>query len=241
MFFDGVIMKYIFFLCLCILGAWNASLRADTRDIEWYEEKLRTIGMPPLDNFEKDEISKAIKADAETTMMRINRDVNEFLNNAREQGIKFPLLILGSGPKHNVPPSERITKYTVDVESDFNPDLVGSINDPKVMELIPNDSFSQVIWENVPGAGILNTESFDQVYRILKPGGIAQLKLPVASGRLLPILIQETKFRNQIDPKYGNGLKLIVDEDSVMRFNAEALDFVYSGREIFTFKKEETS
>ncbi len=195
-------MKKILMISLCSVIMMNSSTFASTKSVEWYEDQLKLYDMKPLDDVEKDMIKMAKKSSNDNPEIIVNRDINAYLS----VGVKYRQLILGAGKKHQKSTRNGEPIYTIDYGKEYFPDLVGSINDPKVMEKIPNDSFDSVVWENIPCSVLLNTEAFNQAYRILKQGGNVHINFPPSCARTAPILINETKFKGKLKADYGKGL-----------------------------------
>lgn len=187
----------------CAIVMINSPIFAETKPVGWYQEQLTKYGMKPLDENEIETIESAEKAAHDNPEVIINRNIEDFL---KMEEVKFKQMILGSGPKHQTSSRQGELYYTIDYDKTVFPDIVGSINDAKMMEKIPNNSFDLVIWENVPCAALLNTEAFNQVYRILKEGGQAIMNFPPICARLIPFLINETEFKGKINPDYGKDL-----------------------------------
>jgi hypothetical protein len=195
-------MKQLLMYLICAIVMINLPIFAETKSVGWYQDQLKKYGMKPLDEDEIDAIKSAEKEAHENPNVIINRSIEDFL----KEDIKFKQLILGSGPKHQKTSRQQESYYTIDYDKTFFPDIVGSINDPRAMVEIPSNSFDLVIWENIPCTALLNTEAFNQVYRILKNGGQAIMNFPPVCARLVSLLINETEFKGKITPDYGKDL-----------------------------------
>lgn len=226
-------------VALLVLGSLmlNTSAFAETKTLEWYQQKLQEHGMEPLFEMEIPAIEGAIKAGQSQINILVNRPFETYKQQNESNGLKIKQLILGSGPKHaNRDPFNLAASYTVDIEPTANPDLLGSINDPNAMNHLPDESFDHIEWENVSCDAVLNTESFYQVHRILKKGGTAGLRLPIACARTLPLLIQETAFKGKIDAAYGKGIAFTETPEKTI-VNQTGHDFINQNKDHYTFTK----
>lgn len=91
---------------------------------------------------------------------------------------QFRNLLVGAGhavPNPNFPPA---SWFTIDFDPDIGPNLIGDINDPKVLGVLPDNHYDQIIFEyisweqwRVPGTG-KNLESIlKNLERIVTPNG----------------------------------------------------------------------
>jgi len=215
----------------------NTNFKSTTKSVDWYSRKIAEQKMSPLAEIESSIIKDALQAERdekENKLLKVNRTFEEFLKD--NERYPFKTLILGSGEKHANQPTEKPIIYTIDIDEKAKPDIVGSINDPSVMQQLPDESFDQVIWEYVPALVLLNKENFKQVHRVLKKDGIAALEIPITCARTLPILIQKTPFNNQIPVDYGRGIEFLEMEDS-FHVNREGFKFVEDNKNRVTLKK----
>jgi hypothetical protein len=201
-------------------------INSSTRNLDWYNVNLKKNDMEPLTKTETIVVLESIKMqETDQTTFKVNRTYDDFAKSNLSTRFGIKTLVLGSGPKHANQPDEKPFTYTVDIDEGSTPDLVASINNEEAMKQIPDESFDQIIWESVPGGPLLNTEHFYQVHRILKTSGVAHLKIPIVVSRTLPVLIQETPFKDQIPVDYGRGV--LVDQDEIkLIFNEKAFDFI---------------
>jgi len=84
--------------------------------------------------------------------------------------------------------------YTLNIEKDLQPDMLGSITSEADMSKIPNNKFMHVEFENVPCDVFLNPKLYPILERITKPGGTIKFSVSNSCRRLMIPVIQQTKF-----------------------------------------------
>ena len=104
--------------------------------------------------------------------------------------------------------------FTVDINPNAKPDMVGSATSKSDMGRLPDNRFGNVHFENVDCNVFLDPASWKIIERITKKGGT--IIIPVASRchRLVPFVLSQTKWKNDIDKNLihstsGYDLKLI--------------------------------
>ena len=88
-------------------------------------------------------------------------------------------------------------RYTVDLNPKMKPDLVGNIMSKEDLSSLPDNFFDSVIFEFVLCTAYMETDTFDTIYRVLKPGGTFYGDVAFHCARLVPFVIENTPFQGQ--------------------------------------------
>lgn len=94
--------------------------------------------------------------------------------------------------------------YTLNIEPNVKPDMLGSITSEADMKLIPNNKFDCIKFENVPCNVFLDPKLYTNLERITKIGGKISFSISSECGRLIIPVIKKTKFASQFILKLEN-------------------------------------
>jgi len=195
-----VLNRFLWIVTLLLFSA-GANLSAKTFNKEFFQKNFNKYQLQ-LTTDEKSKIITMPKLGKKEST-KINRTIKEYRNNSQ-----YRLLVVGAGWERSYLKSYEMDspkkvkylksyRYTVDIDPKMAPDLVGDIRSKKAMSSLPDNFFDSVIFEFIYCDVYLDTDTYDIIYRVLKPGGTFYGGVASSCARLAPFVIENTPFQGQ--------------------------------------------
>ena len=101
--------------------------------------------------------------------------------------------------------------YTVDISTEIQPDLLGSVTSEAALASLPDHRFTLVYYEYVPWFVYLHPATLRIAGRVTKPGGTVAFCVHPSGLRLVAYMLHISKWRG--DPQIANMLGRALGED----------------------------